>query len=164
MRRLLLIGGLALALSGCAAYGPDYGYGYGSYGSAYPYGSGYGTDYGYASPSYGYSAPAYGYSAPYYGYNPGPSVNFGFFGGGGDRDRFRRGDEGRFRRGDEGRFGGGDFRRPGDGGHDFRGQARAMPTPAPRVSAPGPAPRVARPPGGGVNVGKNYGGPEGGPK
>jgi len=159
MRRLLLIGGLALALSGCAAYGPDYGSGYG-YGSAYPYASGYGGGYGYAYPSYGYSAPSYGYSAPYYGYgapyyNPGPNVSFGFFGGGGgDRDRHWDGGHG------------GDWRRSGDGGrdfqhNDFRGnpQARAVPAPAPRAFTPAPP----RPQGGGMNVGKNYGGPEGGP-
>jgi len=159
MRRFLLITGLALACSGCA-YGPDYGYGYGA--AAYPYGYGGGyayPSYGYGAPAYAYSAPAYGYSAPYYGYSPGAGFNFGFFGGG-DHDHHWDGDHQ------------GDWHRWGDGGHDSHGngfqgggfhgggQARGGPPPAPRVSAP--APRF--PPGTGINVGKNYGGPEGGPR
>jgi len=74
MRRLLLVIGLALACSGCAAYGPNdydgYGYQYGSYNPP-DYQFGYST-YGY--PSYGYSAPSYS------GYVSGPGFSFGISG------------------------------------------------------------------------------------
>ncbi|MGH6985056.1 MAG: hypothetical protein ACREEI_12595 [Stellaceae bacterium] len=60
--RGLVLGALALAVSGCY-YGPPPSYGY--------YGSGYYGGY----PSY----PAY----PSYGYYGPPSVSFGYYGGGG---------------------------------------------------------------------------------
>jgi len=59
--RGLVLGALALAISGCY-YGPPPSYGY--------YGGGYSS-----YPAY----PAY----PYGGYYYGPSVSFGYYGGGG---------------------------------------------------------------------------------
>jgi hypothetical protein len=174
MRRLPPIIGLAMACSGCA-YGPGYGYGYG-YGASYPAASyGYGTDYGYAAaPAYGYAAPAYGYVAPYYGYAPVAAVNFGYFGGGNyyrehpwnGNNHWSGGQPHNWSGGEGHHWSGGDGHQ-GFRGNDFHGnaQARAAPTPPPQVSTPAPhfagTPRI--PPGAGINAGKNYGGPDGGP-
>jgi hypothetical protein len=73
MRKTLVLGAVALALSAGAALAqaPNWdvypGYGYAPYG------------YGYAptAPLYGYAAPAYGYAAPFYGYEPTKRVQTG---------------------------------------------------------------------------------------
>jgi len=102
-----------------------------------------GYGYGYGYPPYGYlpyGYPAYGYAAPYYGpgYAYGPTVGFGFGGYGYSGDRGWRGNDDPHR----GNWAGG-------------GGGRA-PAPPPR-SEPPPAPQR---PGTGIDVGKNYGGPQ----
>ena len=66
MRKTLVLGAVALALSagGASAQGANYVYPYSGYA---PYGYGYVPTaplYDYAAPAYGYAAPVYGYAAP----------------------------------------------------------------------------------------------------
>jgi len=66
MRKTLVLGAVALALSAglASAQGANYVYPYSGYA---PYGYGYVPTaplYDYAAPAYGYAAPVYGYAAP----------------------------------------------------------------------------------------------------
>jgi hypothetical protein len=63
MRKTLVLGAVALALSAGAASAQGGNYVYPNAGYA-PYG------YAPTAPLYGYAAPAYGYAAAFYGYEP----------------------------------------------------------------------------------------------
>jgi hypothetical protein len=65
MRKTLVLGAVALALSAGAASAQGANYVYPNAGYA-PYGYGYAP----TAPFYDYAAPVYGYAAPVYGYEP----------------------------------------------------------------------------------------------